>query len=297
MKIGLHDSDNKNFPNLVLMKLSAYHKAKGDDVSFFMPMDSYDKVYSSKVFTFNSDDPYLPPDTIKGGTGYQLRSTLPDEIEHICPDYQLYDTNFSVGFLTRGCPNKCSFCFVPEKEGEVRRNADYTEFTRHRNIIFMDNNVLAHDHGIEQIQKLGNTNHKVDFNQGLDARLIDDQVAKRLSKLLFIEPLRMACDNKSQMKSIEKAVKLLRENNVTPKRYFCYMLVKDVEDAHYRAEFLRSINVDPFAQPYISPDGAPPTIEQKRFARWVNHKAIFKTTKWYDYKTSKNSNTEVDYNF
>ena len=110
MKIALNDNDRTNFPNLALMKLSAYHKAKGDDVEWYMPIMSqfYDKIYSSKVFTFTPEDSLLGNKVIKGGTGYNLFNNLPDEIEHTCPDYSLYlEFKSALGFLTRGCPNKC----------------------------------------------------------------------------------------------------------------------------------------------------------------------------------------------
>ena len=118
MIIGLHDSDNTGFPNYALMKISAWHKARGDSVEWFMPLMRYDKVYSSKVFTFTPEDPYLPENTIRGGTGYGIYGTLPDEIDAMYPDYSIYpDCDYAIGFLTRGCIRKCPWCIVPRKEG------------------------------------------------------------------------------------------------------------------------------------------------------------------------------------
>ena len=148
MGIGIHDSDQTKFPNLALMKLSESHKNKGDDVSFFEPGKNYDWVYSSKVFTFTSTDPLLPINSIKGGTGYSLDIYLPYEIEHTMPDYSLYNLDYSVGFLTRGCPKKCKHCVVPLKEGDIVPNADITEFLDHNEAVLLDNNVLASKHGI-----------------------------------------------------------------------------------------------------------------------------------------------------
>jgi len=284
MKIGLHDSDNKKFPNLALMKLSAYHKTLGDEVSMFMPIGKYDKIYSSKVFTFNQNDPYLPESSFFGGTGYKLRNSLPSEIEHICPDYSLYGTDFSVGFLTRGCIRKCSFCVVPEKEGEIRAHADIEEFARHKKVVLLDNNVLAHDHGIKQIEQSTKLGFKIDFNQGMDARLVDKQIAIRLSKAKWIRFLRFSCDHKSMIKHIEKTVKLLKKEGVKPYRIFCYLLVKDIDDALDRVESLRKLGVDMFAMPYRDfESNKEPNKMVRRFARWVNHKAVFKTVKWEDY--------------
>lgn len=284
-RVALHDADNTTFPNLALMKLSSWHKKRGDYLSWYDSSVRFDLVYSSKVFTFTDNADLLPDNSIKGGTGYKNSLKLPDEVEHIMPDYGLYMSTFSQGFLTRGCPNMCSWCIVPGKEGGIRPNADIEEFLSHKDVVLMDNNVLAHDHGIEQIEKMSRLGIKVDFNQGLDARLIDDGVARRLSKLKWLKPLRLACDSASQMKHIQKAVTLLRYHNCTPRQYFVYLLVKDVDDALERVRFLKGMNLDPFAQPYRDfTTDIEPSKEQKRFARWVNHKAIFKSTTWEDYK-------------
>jgi len=290
-KIGLIDIDGHNFPNLALMKLSAFHKQKGDNVEF-VTIGDYDKTYMSKVFTFspefvNGFGNY--GEVINGGTGFNKTNTLPDEIEHLMPDYSLYKTDKAYGFLTRGCPNKCQWCIVPKKEGSIKGNADITEFWNgQKEAVLLDNNVLASDFGLKQIEKIIDLGIKIDFNQGLDARLIanNEDIAKLLSRVKWAKPLRMACDQKSQMKYIEKATELLRKYNTTPKNYFIYLLVKDIEDAYERALFLEDLKLDPFAQPYRDfENNILPTKEQKMFSRWVNHKAIFKTIDWKDYKT------------
>lgn len=246
MRIALHDADSTNFPNLALMKLSAWHKARGDHVERFMPLDrsAYDVVYSSSVFIGKPAFTDLPDNALRGGTGYGLFENLPDHIEHICPDYSLYrflldrknrnrkkpEPEYSLGFLTRGCPNNCPWCIVPRKEGQIRAHADIEEFCRHKYVVLMDNNVLACDHGIDQIEKMARLGLRVDFNQGLDARLIDEPIARRLGALKWFKPLRLACDRKAQMPAVEKAVKLLRAAGCRPVEYFCYVLVKDVDD-------------------------------------------------------------------
>ena len=288
MKIALHDNDATGYPNLALMKLSAHHKKRGHRVFWFDPLfsESQDAVYSSKIFTFSADGPYLPEHAIKGGTGYDMTVTLGDDIEHIMPDYSLYGIDYSMGFVTRGCPRKCAHCFVPDKEGDIRANADVTEFLAHKKLVLMDNNILAHPHGIEQIEKIARLGISVDFNQGLDARLIDDAMARVLSRLKWLQPLRLACDSPAMIEPVRKAVECLRWQNVTPARYFCYVLVKDIPQAVEVVRALKGLNVDPFCQPYRDPQGTEPPQEQKDFARWVNMKAEYKSRCWEDYHKS-----------
>jgi hypothetical protein len=285
MRIGLH-SDKTAFPNLALMKLSAWHHAQGDDVSVYDSLFAahYDKVYSSKVFTFTAEDRELVGNIEKGGTGYKLLNTLPEEIEHMCPDYALYGLDYSLGFLTRGCYRNCEWCCVPMKEGHIRAHADIDEFLQHDRVVLMDNNVLASEHGIQQIEKFVRLGVKVDFNQGLDARLIDDTMARLLAKVKWLSPIRLACDSQSQMPSVLNAVTLLRWHNARPSKYFVYCLVKDVSEAMERVKFLKGLNLDPFAQPFIDVEGGKrPSRSQLEFARWVNHKAIFNSVEFTNY--------------
>lgn len=281
MLVGLHDAEGgTKYPNLALMKLSAWHKAQGDCVEWFIPLraQDYDKVYSSKVFTWTKPDPFLPAHTVKGGTGYGLTLALPDEVEHICPDYSLYKgIDRSYGFLTRGCIRHCPWCVVPGKEGKIHANADIEEFLRHRKAVLMDNNVLAHPWGIQQIEKMVKMRVAVDFNQGLDARLIDPAMAKRLAALRWIKNIRLACDSQGQMPSVKRAVRNIREAG-SRTEIFCYCLIRDdVDEALNRLEFLRKLGVTPFAQPFRDFEGKTmPTPEQKDLARWANLHRFFK---------------------
>ena len=149
----------------------------------------------------------------------------------------------------------------------------------------MDNNVLASDWGIKQIERIIKLRIKVDFNQGLDARLIDRPMAKLLSKVRWLVPLRMSCDTMAMLKPVKKATRYLREYNCTPSRYFVYVLVKEIDDAINRVALLNLWGLDPFAQPYIDFSGENKvTKEQRKFARWVNHKAIFRSTEYNNYR-------------
>lgn len=282
MRIGLHDSDKTGFPNYALMKISAFYKAQGDEVEWWNPMERFDKVYSSKVFTFTPEEMMLPENTIKGGTGYGLYDKLPFFIE-TCEDidYSLYpNVKHAIGFLTRGCIRQCPWCVVPKKEGEIMPYMKWTEIKRpdSREIVFMDNNVLASAFGLSQMIDMINKDVLIDFNQGLDARLITGEIAYILSKLKWIRFIRMSCDTDAMLDVVLQAVERLSKYGVKPYRIFTYLLVQDIESAEHRAKVLRSAGVDVFAQPYRDfTNDIEPTKEQRDFARRVNHKAIFKT--------------------
>lgn len=288
MNIGLLDVDRGKFPNLALMKISAYHKSKGDKVEFATMFENYDILYKSKIFTFTPDDEYYyrSDKTIEGGTGYNISLKLQKEIDSMCPDYSLYNCKHAYGFLTRGCIRKCEWCLVPEKEGSLKPYADIESFLDgKKTAVLMDNNVLASDHGIKQIEKIIKLKIKIDFNQGLDARLIDNTMAKLLSKVKWLKPLRMACDSQGMKEPTKKASELLRKNNCTPSNYFIYTLVKDIDEALDRVMFLDYLKLDPFCQPYrdFETNKEPDKI-LKHFSRWVNHKAVFRSCTWEEYK-------------
>ena len=287
--IGLHDSDETDFPNYALMKISAWHKAQGDTVEWWNPLLTYDRVYSSKVFTFTPENPYLPENTVKGGTGYGIYDELPQEIDDMFPDYSIYpNVDYAIGFLTRGCIRKCPWCVVPKKEGKIRPYRTWKEIKRpdSRDIVFMDNNVLACPHGIEQMKDMIGKDVRIDFNQGIDARLITPEIADILSRLKWIRQIRMSCDTDQMLDVCLTAINRLKDCGVKPYRVFVYLLVQDIESAERRAIALRDVGADAFAQPYRDfTTNTEPSIELKKFARWVNHKAIFKTVERFaDYK-------------
>lgn len=292
-RIGLHDSDKTGFPNLALMKLSAYYKQQGHDVNWWIPLKQYDRVFSSKVFTFTPEEQMLPECTVKGGTGYGIMDTLPEFMDRIQPDYTIYpDVKHAIGFLTRGCIRNCPWCIVPKKEGKIAPYMDWHDIKRSdsRDIVFMDNNVLAHPHGLSQIQSMIGENVRVDFNQGLDARLITKDVAEIISRLKWIRSIRMSCDTDAMLDTVLGRVELLRKFGVKPYRIFVYLLVQDIASAEFRALRLRDAGVDVFAQPYRDfENNVEPSQVQRDFARFVNRKQIFKTTaRFEDYRPRKN---------
>lgn len=291
MRVGLIDVDGHNgFPNLALMRLSAWHKQRGDVVEWWNGFIHYDRVYMSKVFTFTPDiDAVINAgEIIQGGTGYKDYGSLPPEVEATPPDYSLYPHfKQAIGFLTRGCIRSCPWCIVPKKEGVIRPAATWQEIKRpdSQAITFLDNNVLASEFGLQQIEEMGLSRAvKVDFNQGMDARLITPEVAKLLARLRWIRFVRLSCDTAAILPIIEQAASYLTEAGIPRWRLWCYMLVQEVSEAEQRAIALDRLGITPFAQPYRDYDGGEPTQEQKNFARWVNNKAVFHACKWTDYK-------------
>ncbi len=292
MRIGLIDIDGHNFPNLALMKISAHHKRLGDIVNWYNPFESYDIVYKSKIFTFTQDyQNYINNalQVIEGGTGYNLINKIPNE--QIQPDYSLYSiNNTAYGFLTRGCIRKCAWCLVPQKEGNIKPYADIEEVAQDRkNVILMDNNILACDYGLSQIEKIAKMKIKVDFNQGLDARLITPSVADLLSKVKWIRYIRTSCDTITNLKYIEEMLNNMNNAGVKNYRIFVYVLLQNLTDAYYILNWLKDKGCRPFAQPFrdFTPNQIIPQW-QKDMACWVNKGSEFNACDFKDYRPRKN---------
>ena len=219
MKIGLIDIDSV-IPNLALMKLSAYHKSKGDQVEWWKGIlfnKQYDKVYASKVFDFSKLPYDLPKNVEIGGSGYDLKKKLPSEIECEKPDYLIYpDCNYSIGFVTRGCIRDCEFCIVPKKEGKVEQVNLIERIWRGKgNLILLDNNILTRFDLFKKVLEFcKDKNIKVDFNQGLDCRLINEEKAEFINQYRkYILEIRFAFDNLDYRDAVEKTSKLVKGGN------------------------------------------------------------------------------------
>ena len=297
MRIGIHDADagvsraKVKFPNYALMKISAWHKAQGDTVEWWQPMEVYDKVYSSKVFDFTPENPYLPPDTIKGGTGYGIYQDLPDEIDTMFPDYSIYpDCDYAIGYLTRGCPNHCRWCVVPKKEGGIRPYRTWQELVRPDTdkLVMMDNNILACEYGIEQLQSLIGAPYRIDLNQGMDARLVTPEIAEILSRLKWIRHLRFSCDQESQIEPILHTCELLGKYGVKPYRLFIYLLITpDIDNAIRRVEALKKLRgINLYAQAERNERiGITPNREQRVFAQKYIYSGEYRKETWDEFRS------------
>lgn len=282
MKIGLIDVDSHNWPNLCLMKLSAYHKKIGDEVEWYDGRKKYDLVYMSRVFTDSYSKDFAgnvyADQIIKGGTGYGLDNRLPDEVEHIFPDYSLYPqfSDCAYGFLSRGCPRGCGFCIVGKKEGlRSVAVADLSEFWNgQKQIELLDANLFACKDWERLLLQLAESGAMVDFNQGLDIRLITPEKVDVLNRVK-IKMLHFAWDNPED--DLTGYFQLfLRYTKVKDKRKRRVYVLTNYNSTHeqdmYRVLTLRGMGFDPYVMIYEK-DTAPP--ETRRLQRWVNNKRFF----------------------
>lgn len=298
MKIGLIDVDGHNFPNLPLMKLSAYHKANGDLVEWYDPLMAwkkpYDLVYMSKVFTFSPDyaHPICANKIIRGGTGYDYPTggnPLPYEIEHIYPDYSLYhdickDTAY--GFLTRGCPRGCKFCIVGEKEGKCSRKvANLNEFWNgQRNIVLLDPNMFACQEWRNLSEQLIKSKAYIDFSQGCDIRIMSEEKAEYI-KNMKIKQIHFAWDRyEDKEKIIPKFEMFKAKTGWDYHKMTVYVLCgfdSTVEQDLDRIYTLRDIGYRPYVMIYDKQKlRSGDTL--KKMKRWVNSVYTFMKVKRFE---------------
>lgn len=305
MNIGLIDVDGHNFPNIALMKLSAWHKAKGDHVEFYEPLFSghMDRVYMSKVFSFTKDYEWSidADEIVQGGTGYAIRLVngrevydktkdmpMPDEIEHIYPDYSIYpkltkDTAY--GFLSRGCPRGCGFCHVAEKEGRCSvKVADLSEWWNgQKNIVLCDPNILACKDHMDLLQQLADSKAKVEINQGIDIRLVNDENLDML-KRIRLRSIHMAFDQWEDREIIEKRLRRFKEQTGYDRHNgfaTVYILVNyntTLEQDLYRIQLCRELNFCPFPMIYDKANADP---IYRKLQRWCSN-YIFWSVKTFD---------------
>jgi len=259
----MSDKRRRPFPNLALMKLSAWHKKQGDDVSLNFPLKGTDKIYASCVFTWHKPQPYSDVVTYGGGGIGNYEVTLPNDIEHIMPDYSLYsDTDFSMGYTCRGCIRDCWFCKVRQKEGYISAHASVREFYNPflSTLVLLDNNTLASPNCNDTLKELIVINRPTDFNQGLDIRCLNDENWYYL-KQIKVEKYRFAFDSISYEKTVRRGLELMLAD-VSPRKISFYVLVggKQDDEAIERMKILQSYGVDVYPMIYKDDSGKEPEV-------------------------------------
>lgn len=305
MTIGLVDVDGHRFPSLPLMKLSAWHKQNGDVVEWASPLfGEYDRLYMSKVFSFTPDDlaMYKAREVVRGGSGYAIRLAggrevydksldrqLPLEVEHIYPDYSLYPSltaDTAYGFLSRGCPRRCSFCHVGAKEGcKAYKVADLGEFWRgQKNIVLCDPNILACRQWEDLLGQLVDSRAWVDLNQGVDARLLTPEKARALNAVR-IKEIHFAWDRYQERDQVLRGLRLYAEVcDRLPHGHSAIVYVlcnfdTTIEQDLDRIYTLRAMNYLPYVMIY---DKAHAASIYRALERWVNNRFVFTACERFD---------------
>jgi hypothetical protein len=280
MKIKLISLGCK-IPNLALMKISAWHKKQGDQVSFDEPEP--DKIYVSSPFSayknYTYKHFYPDADIEYGGYGFN-NNQLPHEIEHIMPDYDIFKCGYSMGYTTRGCIRNCVKppCIVPQCEGKLKRNSHIKEFhnKHHKKVVLLDNNIFADKEWFFKNMEYVIENDLILSSQGFDIKLLDAEIAECLSKIRFEKQIYFALDT---MFDIENEIMLLSRHGIKPYRLMFYIYEKDdFDDLYHRFEYIAGFGADPFVMPDLNA-----TTKIKHFARFVN-KRIYKVSSWKNYK-------------
>lgn len=293
MRVALFDVDSK-IPNLALMKLSRFHRERGDNVEFYLPLakHSYDKIYASKIFNYSSDADLDPDQMIIGGTGYDMKKTLPAEVERLQPDYSIYRYRHSIGFTMRGCRFRCKFCVVPEKEGQPVENNTIEEIWTQRKspfVVLLDNDFFGNPAWRDRIAEIRKHDLMVSFSQGLNIRIITDEQAAALASVKF----RNLSGQKSQVhfawdqwgkgteKLIDEGFERVKAAGVKPYQMAFFVLVgfnTNEEQDLYRIDKLHGMGCDVFVMPYDREDPY-----QKALARW-NNRHVWRSVPWSEYK-------------
>lgn len=289
--IGLVDVDGHNFPNFALMKISAFHKALGDNVEWASPLfGNYDLVYKSKIFTFTPDDttPWGCP-VIKGGTGYDIKSRLPAEIESSKKmDYSIYPQHpFSIQFFSRGCIRHCPFCLVRDKEGyitpvepvELNPNGQWIEV--------LDNNFFANPEWRGAVKYLMDTKQPVNFH-GIDVRILDEEQAYWLNRIKMRGGIHIAwdlpkLDLTEQLKTMVKYIK--------PWKIVCYILVgfnSTIEQDLKRIYTCRDLGISAWVMPFRDYENKrEPSMYERDLQRWANRPQVLNKCNFEDYEPRK----------
>lgn len=299
-KIAIYQVDGANylgtpFPNISLMKISAYHKSIGDTVEWYPGIlfaSQYDKIYASKIFNF-SPMPQIPENMIIGGTGIDFYNKLPPEIENSPMDWEIYpNTSFHYGFSMKGCRFKCDFCCVPTKEGRPVNYNTIDELITNpsggKKLMLLDNDFFGGSKWKENLERIIELNLKVCFVQGLNIRIISDRQAELLAKVKYYNSkfnkryLTFAWDQFQDERVILRGIERCNKWGIPCSHMQFFVLIgfdTSPEEDMYRVNLLTKLGCKPFVMPYNKKDKY-----QKAFTRWVNNRRIFNSCKWEDYE-------------
>ena len=299
MKVAVVQIDGK-MPNLALMKIAGWYLQRGDQVVRGLD-GSADRAYISVVFPQNkpralSAATMFTCPVEMGGSGYDMAMTLPDEIEHSMPAYDLWGRDFAMGFTSRGCIRHCQFCIVPKKEGRIRQHSPLSEFVleSHKKVVLLDNNILAAPNFVDTITEIHDRGLRVNFNQGLDIRLVDEVNAALLAKVKYSswkftnKMIHFAFDNMRDEAAVRRGISILEDAGIPPKYLMVYMLIgfdTTFEEDRKRYQILwEELGAYPYVQIY-NRDSRPRDNNLGEFARWINQR-LHKTCTWKDYEHS-----------
>lgn len=283
MKIGLYNLEPR-VENTAMMQVSQYHKQQGDIVEIYNPLfkTSYDKVYAFSLFDY-TDKGYVSKDMMCGGTGFDIKTKLPKEIETSNLDYSIFpQCETSYIWFSRGCVRNCEFCCVRQKEGNIHPVTPKNLNPKGKYISVMDNNFFANPKWYEAFRYLNHVNQPVIFSCGIDVRIFNSRQGMILKQLRLKRYFHIAWDNPKEdlRENIELLTKYVKKYKIV-----CYVLIgywSTPEEDLYRVEELRKLGVEPFAMPYNKFDRY-----QRDFARWVNLKQLFKTISFKEYMDGK----------
>lgn len=327
--VRLTQIDGK-LPNLALMRLSAHHRARGDDVQFSrspyrgLLEPAYDRVYGSAIFDFSVDRIERLcrefPGAIIGGT-WNVNSPIRVE-DYIGPgperyDYSIYPTfTGSIGFATRGCRLKCPFCVVPKMEGKPRANSAIYQIWRGgdhlRHLHLLDNDFFGHPTWRQHIEAIREGGFKVCFNQGINIRMINDETAEALGSIQLyddnfkVRRIYCAWDNVGDEKKFFDGIAMLDRHGISPRNVMAYMLIgydpqETWERLFYRLNKMAALNIRPYPMIYgdkhrrLPLGGHNKPIEKRtlaEFQRWVIRKA-YTFTPFEDYDVNARGHNDT----
>lgn len=256
------------YTNIALEKIKMYFEKRNEAVTDYLPLEHhlYKHIFCSSLFTF-TDKRQIPDDIIRGGSGFNLTTMLPKEIDIMKP-------KINIGFTTRGCIRKCSFCIVPEKEGLIRITGDLYDLWdgKSKDITLFDNNILAKPNHFESICKQAQReNIRLDFNQGLDYRLLNKHIIDVLKDTRHLE-YRFSYDQINDKEEIIRAIKLLKQYGINKSMWFVLVgYDTNKEEDMERLILLKNLGQDAYVQRYNKITN-PYYI---RLSQWVNQHHIF----------------------